>query len=75
MEVFCKQIELASAFNKNRNIIILGDANLNSNKWDDPGFLHVKVATVLRYILDQNGLTVFNLRDTYLANHAQKMIM
>ena len=36
IELFNSQIEKVSA--KYNNVIILGDANLCSDKWNDPGF-------------------------------------
>ena len=43
---FTSQIEIASE--KPCQIIILGDANLCSIKWNDPGFVNKNVAEVLK---------------------------
>ena len=48
MKIFTKQIEQASEKNKRKNIIILGDANLDINKWNDPTFLFKSVSTNIR---------------------------
>ena len=49
----------------------MGDANLDTNKWDDSHFLHKNVALSLRSCLDLNGLRVNYIGNTYLADHAQ----
>ena len=71
MKVLTQQIEMASA-NPHTNIIMMGDANLDSNKWDDPGFVKKLVSNNLRKVLDQNGLKVCSVGNTYFADHAQK---
>ena len=72
IKAFSKQIEQASESNKNKNIIIMGDANLDINKWDDLNFLHKNVSTIIRDTLSQNGISIYFLGDTYVANHAQQ---
>ena len=42
---FASQIEYATS--KFKDVLIMGDANLDSNKWYDDKFLHKKVAQVL----------------------------
>ena len=54
MELFNNQIEKASA--KYNNLIILGDANLCSTKWNEPNFKNKTVADCLRAVLTQCGL-------------------
>ena len=53
-------------------MLILGDANLDANKWNDDKFLHKKVAEELKNSLKSNNLEVCSVGNTYLANHAQK---
>ena len=38
--------------------------------WQDPNFLYPRVAEILIESLNQNGLTVLKLGNTYQANHA-----
>ena len=46
METLCGQIKLAHA--SKLNIIILGDINLDANKWLENDFSHKRVAEILR---------------------------
>ena len=48
----------------------MGDANLCSEKWDNPKFLHKKVSSILRNALEQNGIVTNNIGITYTADHA-----
>ena len=41
MDIFTDQIELA--FKEAKNTIIMGDANLCANKWNDENFTHKNV--------------------------------
>ena len=50
----------------------MGDANLNSNKWDEPGFGNKLISNNLRKVLDQNGYKLSPVGCTYFADHAQK---
>ena len=56
MEVFSNQINEASL--KCKNIIVLGDANLDSNKWNEDKFTHKHVSKILRDSLEANDITV-----------------
>ena len=47
IELFNWQIEKVSA--KYNNVIILGDANLCSDKWNDPGFKNKIITYLLTY--------------------------
>ena len=49
----------------------MGDANLNSNKWDEPGFGNKLISNNLRKVLDQNGYKLSPVGCTYFADHAQ----
>ena len=71
MSLFSEQIERASSSNK--KIILMGDANLDSNKWNDSQFAHSKVAAILKGTLEQNGIKIHEIGSTYQADHAQKM--
>ena len=66
MQVFTSQIEKAAA--ENKSIIITGDANLCSEKWDTPDFKHKTVADELRETLTQCGLINIPLGYTYTAD-------
>ena len=57
---FRRQSDLAAS-SPNSDIIILGDANLDSNKWKQDKFTHAKVARVFFDIIEQNGLQVLDV--------------
>ena len=68
MKNFVAQIEKASE--KPCHIVILGDANLCSQKWNDAGFVNRNVAEVLKNTLEQEGLKsldvgVFHIFDQF----------
>ena len=63
---FTSQIEKASE--KPCQIIILGDANLCSQKWNEPGFVNKNVAEVLKNMLEQEGLQCLDVGLTYQAD-------
>ena len=66
MEIFTEQIERAAA--ENKDLIIMGDANLCSEKWESPNFKHKRIADELKETLTQCGLKIQNLGKTYLAD-------
>ena len=66
MRVFTNQIEQAAA--ENKNIIILGDANLCSIKWNSPNFLHKKISDELQDTLMNCGLSPIPMGITYTAD-------
>ena len=70
MEIFTKQIDLASASSK--QVIILGDANLCMFKWDLEKFIHKNTAEFLISSLEQNGLTPRKLGHTFTSDIIQK---
>ena len=70
MENFATQIEKASE--KPCNIIILGDANLCSKKWNDSGYVNKNVAEILKNMLEQEGLECLDIGLTYQADHVQQ---
>ena len=66
MRIFTGQMETASK--ENKSILILGDANLCSMKWDYPGFLHKQISDELRETLLQCGLELSQIGTTYTAD-------
>ena len=70
MEIFLEQVEKVSS--KYEYIMILGDANLDSNKWEESGYLHHKVTKILKGALNQNGLIIKEVGNSYVVNHVQK---
>ena len=55
---------------KSRKLIITGDANLDSSKWNDEKFLYKSIASPLRNCLEQNGIkNDDSIGNTYLADH------
>ena len=56
---FVSQIEKATS--KFKNIVIVGDANLDSNKWNNDKFIHKKVAQILKDSLNANDLTMLDV--------------
>ena len=68
ISVFAAQIELATR-RKTTNVIIIGDANLCTEKWDNAKLLHKKVSTILRNALEPNDLVSNNVGITYTADH------
>ena len=66
MKIFSNQIECAS--HEDKSIVILGDANLCSLKWDSPGFLQRRIAEEIRETLIQCGLVQLPLGITYVAD-------
>ena len=67
---FTEQVERALI--QSGKIIIMGDANLCSTKWKDPNFVHKNISTPLLNCLDQNGIKIHNVGNTYLADHILK---
>ena len=66
IQTFTEQIEKAAS--ENKTLIIVGDANLCSERWDSPSFLHKKVAGELKETLTQCGLNLIHLGTTYTAD-------
>ena len=40
------------------DLVIMGDANLDANKWREPKFDHAHVAEILVNSLEQNGIQI-----------------
>ena len=66
MEVFTDQIERAAS--ETKNLVILGDANLCSNRWNLPHFKYKRISDELRETLTQCGLKQLEIGKTYLAD-------
>ena len=64
MKILTKQIEVASK--ENKQMIIMGDANLCSRKWKDQDFKYRKTADELLDILTQCGITPVEIGDKYM---------
>ena len=69
IKVFANQIERAAENGK--QCIVMGDANLNYKKWREEDFFYKSIAVPLLNVLDQWGLDVSDLGNTYNADHAQ----
>ena len=71
MKIFADQIDRVAK--KSRKLIITGDANLDSSKWNDEKFLYKSIASPLRNCLEQNGIkNDDSIGNTYLADHVAK---
>ena len=66
MEMFTEQIERATA--ENKTILIMGDANLCSEKWKSPSYKYRRISEELRETLAQCGLIQVELGPTYFAD-------
>ena len=67
MAEFCNQINKTNS--SNSKVIIMGDANLCSNKWLNDDYDRKNIANPLLQCLDRNGLEVQNVGVTYQADH------
>ena len=70
IELFAEQIDKASD-DKNTRLLIIGDANLDANKWEWSSFVNQDIATCLKASLDRNGIRYEYIGNTYHADHAQ----
>jgi hypothetical protein len=66
IQCFTNQIERAT--NENKTVVIVGDANLCSEKWNSPTFHLKQVADELKNTLVQCGLHLIPLGVTYIAD-------
>ena len=69
MNIFTSQLELSAKDKK--HMLIMGDANLCSNKWNEENFLHKKLANQLIHQLDASGLKIVPVGPTFIADHVQ----
>ena len=60
------------ASRENKEIIILGDANLCYIKWHNPDIDHMKIAEELQDTKTQCGLVNIELVETYMADRLNK---
>ena len=70
VEEFCRQINLACE--SGEKTIILGDANLCAEKWQNEDYIRKSVAQPLIQCLGQNGLRIQDVGLTFQADHMQK---
>ena len=66
MEVFTEQIERATA--ENKALLIMGDANLCSARWNSPLYKYKRIAEELRETITQCGLIQIDMGPTYFAD-------
>ena len=57
---------------ESKRIIMLGDANLCMQKWNEPDFIHKKVAEKLKAMLEECEMSICNLGITFSADLVQK---
>jgi endonuclease/exonuclease/phosphatase family metal-dependent hydrolase len=69
LDIFTLQIE--SATKQNKNVILMGNTNLCSLKWETPKYKNKNIARKLLDTLAQCGLSTVEVGVTYLADHAQ----
>ena len=67
---FSEQIQKATL--ENKVLVIMGDANLCSQQWENKDYTNFNVAVELRGILAQNGLKNWDLGKTYMADRLRK---
>jgi hypothetical protein len=67
LDIFLGQLHVASS--SKRNLIVMGDCNLDQEKWDKDTYSHLKLSEQLRTGLAQSGLDILPMGLTYTANH------
>ena len=72
MTILIDRIEKAST--EDKNVMMMGDANLCSNKWKDSSFLNKKMANLLTDTLDACGLFSVPVGPTFLASQKNNVI-
>ena len=70
LKILINQMEQAT--NKKKTIILLGDANLCADQWDEETYYQYKLATELKSGLAQCGLENLELGKTYMADRLRK---
>jgi hypothetical protein len=70
LDVLLDQIQAASSSNK--NVIVMGDFNLDQLKWDNPEWPHFRLAERLKDVLAQCGLEPTPICPTYCAHQRSK---
>ena len=67
IKVLINQMQLGNE--SYEKIIMMGDVNLDSNKWEDDGFPLKSVSNPLLVALEECDLVITNLGNTYQADH------
>ena len=62
LEIFTNQMEEVAT--EKKEMIILGDANLCTLKWNEDGFIYMSLANQMKSTLAQCGLTNLELGNT-----------
>ena len=70
IQIFLEQIGKATV--RNDRVLIMGDLNLCSNKWDDKNYPHKSLADEWRSGIAKYGMQHINLGSTYFSNHSDK---
>ena len=60
------------ATEERKEIIRMGDANICANKWNDPQYKSLRVASELKSGLEENELRSIYLGNTYLAENTKQ---
>jgi hypothetical protein len=61
--------QLLSATSSKKGVVVLGDLNLDQEKWDEKSYSSFNLAEELRTCLSMCGLEVHGLGHTYFSNH------
>ena len=67
--ILTNQIECAA--NEKKDLIIVGDANLCSKKWDETNYVNKKISNQLKNCFLQNGIQIEDVGTTFVADHVQ----
>lgn len=70
IDTFMNQVEKATKGSE--GIIILGDINLCSKKWDEPNYTHKTLSDRWREGMARSGMEMLDLGSTYFSNHASQ---
>jgi hypothetical protein len=66
LEILTEQITRANA--EGKNVIMMRNANLNSEKWKDQSYRHYNVAAEMQNTLARNGMKNVPIGNTFLAD-------
>ena len=64
--------QMTRANMEQKNVIMIGDANLDSSKWDQKTYRHNKVATEMQNALVRNGMKYVEIGHTFLADRTRQ---
>jgi hypothetical protein len=70
LDIFLSQIVSASSLK--RSLLVMGDCNLDQDRWDKSNYAHLKLANQLKTGLAQGGLQILPMGITYVANHMSR---